>query len=366
MSSIGQLILDVRDLTVVRGGVRVINVPSLELRENEVLALIGPNGAGKSTLLLALACLLPATTGEIRCRGEVIASGRAVLPYRRRIAMVFQEPLLFDTTVFENVASGLKIRGFARGDLKKRVMETLALFQISDLADRSARRISGGEAQRTSLARAFALRPEIILLDEPFASLDLPTRLALTEDLERILNETGTAAIMATHDQLEALRLADRIAVVNHGNIVQSGPPVEVMNRPADEFVASFIGMENVISGEVVSSCEGLLTVTIMERRIEFSGLASVGESAVFCIRPENITITTVDPGDATSARNVLPATINRIIPMGVYFKLQLDCGFPLVACLTHQSIGTLHLEEGKRVFASFKATAVHLIRIGE
>ena len=363
MKSSGPLLLEVKNLTVIRGGIQVLNVPALQLYQNEVLALIGSNGAGKSTLLMTLACLLPPTTGEIRFRGEIIAKDRELLAYRRRLAMVFQEPLLFDTTVYENVAAGLKIRGMAREDIRKRVMDTLELFNMTHLAGRSARKISGGEAQRTSLARSFALRPEMIFLDEPFASLDPPTRLALTEDLERILSETGTAAVMATHDQMDALRLADRIALVNHGTIVQSGAPVEVMNRPANEFVASFVGMENVLSGEVISGVDGLLTAMVTGCPIVFPGAALPGETAVFCVRPENITITTADPGETTSARNVLPAIIGKIIPLGVYCKLHLDCGFPLVACLTPQSLSSMHLEKGKRVFATFKATAVHLIR---
>jgi len=363
VKSSGPLLLEVKNLTVIRGGIQVLNVPALQLYQNEVLALIGSNGAGKSTLLMTLACLLPPTTGEIRFRGEIIAKDRELLAYRRRLAMVFQEPLLFDTTVYENVAAGLKIRGMAREDIRKRVMDTLELFNMTHLAGRSARKISGGEAQRTSLARSFALRPEMIFLDEPFASLDPPTRLALTEDLERILSETGTAAVMATHDQMDALRLADRIALVNHGTIVQSGAPVEVMNRPANEFVASFVGMENVLSGEVISGVDGLLTAMVTGCPIVFPGAALPGETAVFCVRPENITITTADPGETTSARNVLPAIIGKIIPLGVYCKLHLDCGFPLVACLTPQSLSSMHLEKGKRVFATFKATAVHLIR---
>ena len=364
MSNAGPVILEVRNLTVVRGGVQVLDIPSMLLHENEVLALIGPNGAGKSTILLTMAGLIPPTSGEIRCRGELITAGRSALAYRRRLAMVFQEPLLFDTTVYENVAAGLKIRGMARGDVRKRVMSTLELFNMAHMADRSARKISGGEAQRTSLARAFALEPEMIFLDEPFSSLDPPTRRALTEDLEHILNETDTAAIMATHDQLEALRLADSVAVVNRGSIVQGGPPVEVMNRPADEFVASFMGMENVLSGKVTACREGLLTVTVMGRLIQLPGNAGEGEEAVFCVRPENITIIS-DQGGATSARNVFPAIIDKIVSMGVYYKLHLDCGFPLVASLTQQSLSAMHLEKGKRVIASFKATAVHLIRAG-
>jgi tungstate transport system ATP-binding protein len=358
-------LLDVRNLKVLRGDVQVLDVPSLSLNENEVLALIGPNGAGKSTLMLTLACLLRPSTGEIRYRGGLINSGQSILAYRRRLAMVFQEPLLFDATVYENVATGLKIRGMDRHDVRKRVMDTLDLFNMAHLADRSAGKISGGEAQRTSLARAFALKPEMIFLDEPFSALDPPSRMMLTEDLERILNETKTSAILATHDQLDALRLADKMTVMNLGRIVQSGPPVEVMNRPDNEFVASFVGMENVLSGKVTACSKGLLTVTVMAHSIDLSGNANPGENAVFCIRPENITITTSNPGSATSARNVFPAIICKMTHMGVYFKLHLDCGFTLVACLTQQSLATLHLEEGKQVFASFKATAVHLISTG-
>jgi tungstate transport system ATP-binding protein len=364
MSNCAPPIIEVSNLTVVRGGVQVLDIPSLQLREKEVLALIGPNGAGKSTLLLAMASLIPLTSGEIRCRGELITSDRSVLAYRRRLAMVFQEPLLFDTTVYENVATGLKIRGMARGDVRKRVMSTLELFNMAHMADRYARKISGGEAQRTSLARAFALEPEMIFLDEPFSSLDPPTRLALTEDLERILNETGTAAIMATHDQLEALRLSDSVAVVNRGSIVQNGPPVEVMNRPADEFVASFVGMENIFSGKVTATGEGLLTVTVKGLSLQLHGSAREGEEAVFCVRPENITIIS-DLGGATSARNVFPAVINKMVSMGAYYKLHLDCGIPLVASLTLQSLSEMNLHKGQRVNASFKATSVHLIRAG-
>lgn len=358
-------LLEVRDLAVVRGGVQVLDIPSLLLRENEVLSIIGPNGSGKSTLLLTLASLLRPTVGEMLCRGEIISTRRSAELYRRRLAMVFQEPLLFDTTVFENVATGLKIRRLPRNEIKSRVLRSLELFNVTHLAERSARKLSGGEAQRTSLARAFAINPEIILLDEPFASLDPPTRLALTEDLERILKETGTAAVMATHDQLEALRLSDRMAVMTGGRIIQDGPPVEVMHRPADEFVASFVGMENLLSGKVVAREGGVMTVSLADQLVEFPGMAALGDEALFCIRPEHITITTTDPGGATSARNIFPMTISKVIPMGAYHKLYLKGGFQLVAYLTSQSLGTLHLGEGKQVFASFKATAVHLIRSG-
>lgn len=357
------LLLEAEKLLVARGGVPVLSIPSFLLREKEVVSLIGPNGAGKSTLLLALAKLLP-TTGSIRYRGEEVGSDRSTFAYRRRFAMVFQEPLLFDGTVFDNVAAGLKIRRLAKREIDKRARETLELFRMGHLADRSARKLSGGEAQRTSLARAFAIGPEMIFLDEPFVSLDPPTRQSLMEDLDRILAETSTAAVLATHDQLEALRLADRMVVMNRGGIVQEGTPAEVMNRPVDEFVAGFVGMENVLTGRVAGCDGGLLTLALADSHVETPGTAATGEHAVFCIRPEHVTIDIYDPAGETSARNVFPATIMKIMPTGVFQKIHLDCGFPLVSYLTSQSLGNLRLAAGKRVFVSFKATAVHLIRI--
>lgn len=356
--------LEVHDLVVERGGVPVLDIPFFTLREREVLALIGPNGAGKSTFLLALARLVASEKGIFLCRGEAVVSAAAIFSYRRQLGMVFQEPLLFDGTVFANVASGLKIRGMAKKAIDGRVMETLELFGMSHLADRSARRLSGGEGQRTSLARAFALRPEVIFLDEPFVALDPPTRKGLMEDLDRILRETGTAAVLATHDQMEALRLSDRMVVMKGGRIIQSGPSADVINRPMDEFVASFVGMENVLTGTVSAVNGALLTLSLGGRQVEIPGSARTGEEAIFCIHPEHVTLETIDASRETSARNVLAGTIRRIVPAGLFYKIHLDCGFPLIAYLTAQSLNDRQLCEGREVFASFKATAVHLIRI--
>ena len=308
-------LLEAGELEIVRGGARVLEVPSFVLDDREVVSLVGPNGAGKSTLLLALARLLPVASGEIRCRGEAVVSDRATFAYRRRMAMVFQEPLLFDGTVFENVAAGLKIRNMSRKEIAARVGETLELFNMTCLAQRSARKLSGGEAQRTSLARAFAIRPEIIFLDEPFSALDPPTRQALTEDLARILAETSTSAVLATHDQMEALRLSNRMVVMDRGRIVQTGTPFEIMNRPVDEFVAGFVGMENMLEGRVVEAESGILTVELGGNQVQFPGSASPGDTALFCIRPEHITITTTDTHGRTSARNVIPAVIRGTAP---------------------------------------------------
>jgi tungstate transport system ATP-binding protein len=361
----GNLLLEARDLQVRRGGAEVLSISSFTLHENETVALIGPNGAGKSSLMLSLAGLIEPASGRILFRNEPVLSGSATTGYRRRIAMVFQEPLLFDTTVFGNVASGLKLRGLSRNEIRKRVDACLQRFRIAHLAERSARKLSGGEAQRTSLARAFATQPEMVLLDEPFVALDPPTRQALTDDLEQILRESGTAAIISTHDQAEALRLADRMMVMNGGKIVQTGPPSDVMNHPATEFVAAFVGMENIFTGTATTTGSGLVSMALNGRHVEFMGDGAPGENVVICIRPEHVVVTTDDPDRHTSARNVFRGMVVRIVPLGLFNKVYLDCGFTLVATVTNQSREELQLTPGMHVFASFKATSVHLFRKG-
>ncbi len=359
-------ILEVKNLEVKRGGATILNVPSLQIKEGEILSLIGPNGAGKTTLLQAFSYLIKPSQGKIYFKGEEVNSTRPVFEYRRRLAFVFQEPLLFDATVFNNVASGLKIRRMRKPEIQRMVMEHLDLFGIGHLSYRSARTLSGGEAQRTSLARAFTIQPEILFLDEPFASLDPPTRESLIEDLEKILRQKRTATIFATHDRMEALRLSDRIAVMNAGKILQIGSPSEVMNQPADEFVASFVGVETILSGRVIKRNVGTFVVSIEGREIVAVGDAHIGDAVVLCIRPENVTLSTQPSKEGSSARNVVPGRIVKITPLGFYQKVQLDCGFDLVAYITNHSLEELSLVEGKEVRASFKATAVTVIRKGE
>jgi tungstate transport system ATP-binding protein len=232
-------LLQAAGLRIRRGGVQVLDLPCFSISAEEKVAVIGPNGAGKSSLLLGLACLIQRECGVITFQGEEVTP-RGETRFRRRIAMVFQEPLLFDTTVLDNVAEGLRIRGSGRAEARKAAMESLELFSVGHLAGRSAHKLSGGEAQRVSLARAFAVRPELILMDEPFSSLDLPTRIVLAEDLGRILHESGTATLIATHDRIEALRVVERLVVMEGGEIIQEGTPQEVMAQPANAFVAAF------------------------------------------------------------------------------------------------------------------------------
>lgn len=370
---ISPLILEAVDLKVIKGGALLVDLPRLELPGGEVLSLIGPNGAGKTTLMQALAFLTKPTAGSILFKGQRVEGAQAALAYRRRIAMVFQEPLLFNATVSENVAAGLKFRKLDRSRIRKIVESQLERFGIARLRKRSTRTLSGGEAQRTSLARAFATEPEILFLDEPFASLDPPTREALTDDLETALRATGTTAVLATHDRTEALRLSDRIGIMNRGKMIQIGPPDEVMNRPADEFTAAFVGAETIVPGRVTESNGGSFLAAVEPTTagaaacagnvIEAVGEARVGEHVVFSIRPENITLSL--RAEESSARNQFRGKIERIVPVGFFFKVQIECGFPLSAFITRRSLDELSLSEGTEVYASFKATAIHVVKRG-
>jgi len=233
-------LLEARGLSMQRGGMDVIKNVSLTVHENDVLALIGSNGSGKTSLMLALAHLMPANNGDVLINGETVHGKHATLAYRRRLAMVFQEPLLLDGSVASNVATGLNLRSMPRQELQERVDEALELFGITTLSRRSAHSLSSGEARRVSLARAFAMRPEMIFLDEPFTALDLPLREALLLQLTKLLHSKGITAVIATHDCQEVLQLCNRMAVMNKGHLIRSGTPDDVLADPPDDFSAAF------------------------------------------------------------------------------------------------------------------------------
>jgi tungstate transport system ATP-binding protein len=358
-------LLLVQDLHVETAGHTLLSVPSLEIKQGEILTLIGPNGAGKSTLLQTLACLREPVSGVLRFAGHRVDLRNPPLSFRRRLAVVFQEPLLFDTTVAENVASGLKLRGTEKKAIQRRVAPWLERLEISHLAKRQARTLSGGEAQRTSLARAFVLNPDLLLLDEPFSALDPLTREALTETFHTLQRHTQVTTLFVTHDRLEAVRLGDRVAVMNRGEILQIGTPEEVFSQPVDETVASFVGIETILRGRVISQVEGFAEVHISSgHRIAVASALPFDAKVTLCIRPEEVTLLApTEISFPSSARNHFPTRVTKIIPWGVAFKVHLDCGFPLVAFVTKASIEILNLHAGARVIATFKATAVHVIR---
>ena len=248
--------IEIRALLIQRNGRDVLKIDSLEIARGETLTVVGPNGAGKSTLLLALAMLIKPTAGNILYKdgyGSVKYAFstdhrfRVALPllsdleYRRKIAFVFQAPLLMDMTVEQNVALGLKFRGVSKEETRERVNTWIKALGVESLAKRRAGQLSGGEAQRVSLARAFVLDPELLLLDEPFAALDPPTHARLLEDLSDILEQDHRTAVFVTHNLREAAQVGDRIAVLVGGELKQVGTARQIKSHPADEAVRAFL-----------------------------------------------------------------------------------------------------------------------------
>jgi len=355
------ILLSVKDLLVKRSEQAVLQVSELDICQGEVLAVIGPNGAGKSTLLLVLAHLLLPNRGQVYFRGSPLETEND-LTYRRRIALVLQEPLLMHQSVFDNVAAGLRFRGIPRTEIKNRTNDWLERLDISHLRSRPAHKLSGGEAQRTSLARAFALQPELLLLDEPFSALDAPTRSRLLQDLHALLSQTSITTVFITHDLDEALLLGDRVAVLLGGVLRQVGRPQDVFTAPSDGEVAAFVGVETVIAGKVAVSRNGQVTVSANGLSLEAVGDLEVGKPVLFCLRPEDITLSLTGEVSPTSARNHLTGRISRMTPSGPLVRVVVDCGLPVVALITRGSANEMKLVEGTPVIAGFKATAVHLI----
>ncbi|MBI4593073.1 MAG: ABC transporter ATP-binding protein [Candidatus Rokubacteria bacterium] len=337
-------------------------IPSLDVRPGEVLAVIGPNGSGKSTLLRLLGFLEAPDEGEVRFHGLPVDANRSLVA-RRRVAMVFQQPLLADVTAADNVALGLGFHGVARTERERRVSRWLDRFAIGGLAGRPARTLSGGEAQRVALARALVLEPEVLLLDEPFAGLDEPTRAALIPELGAVLRAERMTTVLVTHDRGEARALADRVAVLIGGRLHQVDETARVFQAPVSEDVARFVGVETIADGEVIAAAGGVSLVDVAGRKVEVGARARPGERVRICIRPEDITLAPSPEASAlTSARNHLAGTVVQVTPSSPQVRVLLDCGFPLVAAVTPRSVDELGLRPGLPITAIFKASAVHLI----
>jgi len=357
-------ILEAHDLRVAYDGETALEVSEIKIQEGEVLALIGPNGAGKSTLLRVLALLESPTSGSLFFRGQPISWGsRDLLALRRCLACVFQEALLCDTTVEANAALGLRLRRRPDAEVATRVRAWLERLGIAHLAERRARTLSGGEGQRVSLARAFAIQPEVLLLDEPFAALDPPTRMELLALLQNLLREAGCTTVFVTHDREEALRLGDRVAVMIDTRIRQLGRPSEVFGHPSSEEVARFVGVETILDGRIVGERDGLLRVKVNGQTIEALGKARTGERVLVCLRPEDLVIRRAEErASANSARNHLVGRVEDATRLEAQYRVQIDCGPRLVSLVTTQSYEELGLGPGSPVVVTFKASAVHLI----
>ncbi|MBI5478660.1 MAG: ABC transporter ATP-binding protein [Deltaproteobacteria bacterium] len=368
-------LLRLEDVLVRAGERPLLEVGAIEVNAGETLVILGQTGAGKSALLRVMNALIRPERGRFLWQGKEV---RFPVPaaVRRRMAMAFQEPLLFLGTVFDNVAYGLRLRGVSGATLESRVVEALRLFGIEGLARRSGRTLSGGEAQRTALARAVVLQPDLLLLDEPLASLDPPTKERLEAELRRVIRSRGLTCAYVTHDRAEAQGMADRIAVLDAGALLQVGTPDDVFLRPSSERVARFVGTRNLLAGTVVGSAVGRARVAVGEHTLSAGAappmarstpgprLTDAAAAVLVCIRPEEVVLTRdggVEPRSDADA-NCLCATVREVRPLGATTEVHLDCGFPLVALVTRRCAEELELRDGNAVHASFRASATHLI----
>jgi tungstate transport system ATP-binding protein len=343
----------------------VLGGVSLGVAAGEVLAVLGPNGAGKTTLFRLLLLLERPDGGRILHRGRPVHPGdrRAA----RRLAGVFQRPHLFSGSVRHNVEFGLRARGLSRGESAARAAAALERVGLGGWQGVPAATLSGGEAQRVALARALVLEPEVLLLDEPTANLDMTVRRAFREDLERLVRTGSGAAVVITHDPADAFSLADRVAVLESGRITQLGTPEELALAPATPFVAALTGAELILDGVLVWRVEELVEVTV-GAGTRVLGTAATGFRAEpgapvhVAYRPEDVVLLAPGSDQLSSARNCLPCRVAVMSPAGGLVRIRLDApGMALVALITRGSAERLDLRRGAEAEAHIKATALRV-----
>jgi molybdate transport system ATP-binding protein len=330
-----------------------------------ITVLFGASGSGKTTILRCLAGLERPDEGVIHFDGQCWfePARRIFRPARERNAgFVPQDYALFPhLTAAGNIGYGLdRLSAAERG---RRVAENLRWLGLEGLGGRRPRELSGGQQQRVALARAVVRRPQLLLLDEPFAALDTPARLRLRGELRTLLRQTGIPTMLVTHDRYEALALGDEVVVLHGGRNVQQGAPSEVFSRPVNLAVAEITAMETIRPGRILETGEDLATVAVGDARL--IGVAevppAVGSGVYVCIRAEDVILTGADPVPS-SPRNSLAATVRSLAREGPLVRVELDCGFPLAALLTRPACQELALQEGVKVTALIKAPQVHLI----
>jgi iron(III) transport system ATP-binding protein len=316
--------ISVHDLTKRFGPLEVVSRVSFAIEEGELFTLLGPSGCGKTTLLRLIAGFYAPDGGEIRFDDRRV---NEMPPHERGIGMVFQNYALWPhMTVFQNAAYGLKLRKIDRGEIAARIESVLEKVKLTGLGNRYPGQLSGGQQQRVALARALVLNPKILLLDEPLSNLDAKVRVQVRAEIRKLQRELGITTVYVTHDQEEALTLSDRIAVFNAGKVFQIGPPKELYERPANRFVADFIGVNNLIDATVraIDAAAGRLRVdtplgelsTLLDERFR------PGDACVLSIRPENVSL-----GNAAEGRNVVRGEIGFAAYLGNTLRYDLDVG---------------------------------------
>ncbi len=348
--------IQVKNVSKSFGSFQALKNINLEIQTGELLALLGPSGSGKTTLLRIIAGLETAEQGEILFFGKDAQDQHAK---DRQVGFVFQHYALFrHMTVFENIAFGLRVKPKkirpTDAEIRKKVNELLKLVQLDWVADRYPNQLSGGQRQRIALARALAVEPKVLLLDEPFGSLDAKVRKELRHWLRRFHDDLHITSLFVTHDQEEALEVADRVVVMNEGRIEQAGTPEEVYHHPANAFVLNFLGHVNLFHSRVEEGGKARLG----NATFQLPGAASRGQqSAVFYVRPHQFALSRSSAGGSS-----FKARIRHLNPAGATVKLDLvtEWGATIQAETTQEEYRALSLKRGEEIFVTPKEIRVH------
>jgi putative spermidine/putrescine transport system ATP-binding protein len=348
------------------GEITALHPIDLDVAPGEFFSLIGPSGSGKTTLLGTVAGFTPPTSGRIEVNGEDVAS---LPPYRRNIGMVFQNYALFPhMTIFENVAFPLRLRKLPSAEVVERVERILATVRLPDVASRQPSQLSGGQQQRIALARAAVYDPRILLMDEPLGALDKNLREEMQFEIKAFHRQIEATIVYVTHDQDEATAMSDRIAIMNHGRIVQCGAPRDLYEHPRNAFVASFLGSANLFEiADDSAAGPGPLTVRIGSgqtlKAIAGKDVASTATSHVACVRPEAIRIAPAGAADAGEDGNAMDGRVTDAVYTAGTFRYQVDVGAGRIVTIRLPTIrGTPMLEREQAVTLAWPASATLII----
>ena len=353
-------VLFLENITVDRGPKhRVLTIDSFTVRRGELVALVGPNGAGKSTLLQTVNLLQP-YQGALRLFGEEIrAANQQTL--RRRSSMLFQDTLLLSGNVFDNVAWPLRFRGIAADDLHERVHKALKDFGCEHLAERPAKQLSGGEAQRVCIARALVSEPELLLLDEPFSSLDVAMRSAMMEEIRSVAEQRGITVILVTHNFADVLCFAERAVALFEGRILQDDRPEVLMRRPCNEEVARLVGMDNILPCQVEQLGDNRIVTLIDRIRFVYAGPLS-GTPAFCCLPGDALRLDEISQVDADQNRIVVEGTVERVMPGIGACRIQVRVGERLLHVRLPRERTEGKLGSGDRIRLLLDPAAAHFV----
>ena len=331
----------------------VVHGFDLAVERGEFISLLGPSGCGKTTVLRMIAGFETPSAGSLIINGQDVTRKR---PAERNVGMVFQAYALFpNMTVADNIAFGMKIANKPKAEITARVAEMLALIKLPDLAQRYPYQLSGGQQQRVALARALAIKPQVLLLDEPLSALDAKIRVSLREEIRALQRELGITTIFVTHDQEEALSMSDRVVVMNEGRAEQIGTPHVIYNTPKTRFVASFVGTLNMLDAIVHDAAQGAITIAGHPVRVA-AGLEGLSASApcTVALRPESLSI-----NPATPAANALPCTIEDIQFLGAIVRIKARCGEHVLSVDTFNQTGAPAFARGDAIALHFDSDQI-------